>query len=297
MTDNQAITNAQPSRDPANDGTILGTLNQVMLKMMQGIDDCLPAQVIAFDRAANRATVQPMVKVLATNGETLSRAQIASVPVFQIGGGGYMLNFNLKPGDLGWIKASDRDTSLYLQGCTEQHPNTNRIHSFSDGLFFPQIMTGFAISPEDAENAVWQSLDGTVRVALWPDRVKITAPRSVVESPTVEIIATTSVDITSPQTTVHGKLTVTDDVLMNKKLHVQGDVQMDARLNVAGDVQMDSSLHVDDTIVADGDITAGGNVTGQIIKGLKEVLVKTIKLTKHVHTTTITGYPTSRPIK
>lgn len=232
------VEGAQPSRDPANDGTVLGTLNQVMKKMMQGMDDCLPAQVIAFDRTSNRATVQPLVKVLATNGQTVSRAQIASVPVFQIGGGGFMLNFNLKAGDLGWIKACDRDTSLYLQGCSEQHPNTNRIHSFSDGLFFPQIMQGFTIDPEDAENAVWQTLDGSVRVALWPEKVKITAPEVHVvaplvnvESQTVTVVADT-VTIDAPQTTL------------------------------TGDLQVDGNINTGSNVTADGDMTADGTVTG-----------------------------------
>lgn len=244
------VLNAQPSRDPANDGTLVGMLKQFAQKNLQNMDDCLPAVVIAFDRVANRATVQPMIKVLGTNGQSISRAQIASVPVFQIGGGGFMLNFNLKPGDLGWIKATDRDTSLYLQGCTEQQPNSQRMHSFNDGVFLPQIMQGFTIDPEDAENAVWQTLDGTVRVALWSDRVKITAPRTVVESPVVEVEASTSVLITSPTTTIDGELVVT------------------------GDVQMDSKLHVTDTIVSD-----------QTVTGTVDVIAGTKLLKAHTHGT------------
>ena len=254
------VEGAQPSRDPANDGTILGTLNQVMKKMMQGVDDCLPAQVIAFDRTSNRATVQPLIKVLATNGQTVSRAQIASVPVFQIGAGGFMLNFNLKAGDLGWIKATDRDMSLYLQGCSEQHPNTNRMHSFSDGFFMPQIMQGFTIDGEDAENAVWQTLDGSVRVALWPDKVKITAPEVQVvapivsvESQTVTVVADT-VTIDAPQTTMTG------------------------------------NLQVDGNITADGDMTAAGTITGTT-----NVVAGTKQMKTHTHTTTTTGNPTSAP--
>jgi len=242
------VVNAQPSRDPANDGTLTGMLKQIMQKNMQSMDDCMPASVIAFDRVANRATVQPMIKVVGTNGQTLTRAQIVSVPVYQIGAGGFMLNFNLKAGDLGWIKATDRDMGLYLQGCTEQQPNSQRMHSFNDGFFLPQIMQGFTIDPEDAENAVWQTLDGSVRVALWSDRVKITAPRTVVESPIVEVISTTSVAITSPETTIDGKLTVT------------------------GDVQMDSKLHVDDTIVSD-----------QTVTGTVDVIAGTKLLKAHTH--------------
>lgn len=204
--------NQKPSRDPANDGTLAGTLRQVFQKVMQGVDDMLPAQVIAYDRTSNRATVKPLVQVLTTEGETVGRAQIVSVPVFQIGGGGFILNFNLKPGDLGWIKASDRDTSLFLQSYGEQRPNTKRMHSFEDGLFFPDVMRGYTIDGEDAENAVLQNLDGSCRVAIWQDRVKVTAPRVVVDTDIAEVFATASATIDTPQATITGNLQVDGNI-------------------------------------------------------------------------------------
>lgn len=166
---------AQPSRDPANDGTLLGMANEILKKHLQSVDDMLPARIIAYDRVTNRAQVQPLVKVLTTDNRQIGRAQIASIPVMQFGGGGFVLNFNLKPGNLGWIKASDRDISLFLQTFKENAPNTLRLHSFQDSVFIPDVMTGYTINGEDAEHAVLQTMDGAVRVAVWADRVKITA--------------------------------------------------------------------------------------------------------------------------
>ena len=142
----------------------------------------LPARVIAYDRKSNRAQIKPLVNLLTTEGKEIERPQIASVPVFQIGGGGMMLNFNLKPGDLGWIKANDRDISLSMQSGGEAKPNSFRKHSFEDGLFFPDAMRNFVINDEDAENAVLQTTDGAVRVAIWPDFVKVTAPKGLLVS-------------------------------------------------------------------------------------------------------------------
>lgn len=167
--------NAPPSRDPADDGTFLGTLNQVLKKHLQGVDDMLPARVVSYDRATNRAQVLPLVRILTTDGRQLNRAQIASVPVVQLGGGNAVLSFNLAPGDLGWIKANDRDISIFLQSYEASAPNTLRLHSFQDAVFVPDVMTGYTINAEDEGNAVLQTLDGSVRVALWPDRVKLTA--------------------------------------------------------------------------------------------------------------------------
>lgn len=184
--------NAQPSIDPADDGSMVGLFRMVLGKFLQGLDDMLPAKVIAFDRQTNRAQVQPLIMMLTTEGTTVSRAQIASVPVFQIGGGGFILNFNLKPGDLGWIKATDRDMSLFLQGFKEAGPNTLRKHSFEDAVFFPDAMKGFTIAGEDEENVVLQTLDGSHRIAIWPDKVKVTSDTEIV--------------LDAPMTTITGQL-------------------------------------------------------------------------------------------
>lgn len=176
----------QPSIDPADEGDLTGAFRHIFGKMMQNVDGMLPAKVIAYDRAQNRATVQPMIMLLTTSDKTVARAQIASVPVYQIGGGDFLLSFNIKPGDLGWIKASDRDISLFLQSYSQSAPNTIRKHNFSDSVFFPDVMKGYTIAGEDAENAVLQNLDGSVRIALWPTKVKITAP-------TVEVVTTDAI--------------------------------------------------------------------------------------------------------
>lgn len=175
-----ATTHATPSRDPANDDSLLGMARQILDKFLQSVDDMLPAQVISYDRDVNRATVRPLVRVLTTDGRQVGRAQIASVPVFMFGGGDCVLSFQLNPGDLGWIKANDRDISLFLQAHREAAPNTLRKHTFQDAMFFPDVMHGVTIPEEDADNAVFQRKAGLVRLSLWPEFLKATAPRGLV---------------------------------------------------------------------------------------------------------------------
>lgn len=167
--------NAPPSIDPADQDSLVGVLRSVLDKHLQGVDDMLPARVVAFDRKKNRVQVAPMIRVVTTAGQTVGRAQLSSLPVIQIGGGGHVLLFNLKAGDLGWIKANDRDVSLFLQGFAESQPNTMRKHSFSDAVFIPDVMKDWELNPEDEENAVLQSLDGTLRISLGSERIKLTA--------------------------------------------------------------------------------------------------------------------------
>lgn len=203
-----ADAHANPSRDPADDGSLLGMARAILDKFLQGVDDMLPARVVSYDRAKNRATVVPLVKVLTTDNRQIQRAQIASVPVMQFGGDGVVLSLNLKPGDLGWIKANDRDISIVMQSYADNAPNTLRKHSFQDAVFIPDVMHGITTIGEDATNAVLQTLDGLVRVAIWPDRVKLSAGAlSVTIGPaTIEVVG--PVNFHNP---VHALQTLTVD--------------------------------------------------------------------------------------
>lgn len=178
---------APPSIDPANEGTIPGMLRHTFNKLMQGVDGMLPAKVVAFngDRNKPRVTVQPLVQVLTTDNKQVSRAQVASIPVFQFGAGGFLLSFPIQAGDLGWIVASDRDISLFLQGYTESKPNTVRRQSFADAVFIPDAMRGYAIGEDDQDNAVLQSADGAVKITLSSTTIKIVAESVAIESDTL----------------------------------------------------------------------------------------------------------------
>ncbi len=86
-----------------------------------------------------------------------------------------------------------------MQSFGESSPNTYRKHSFEDAVFFPSVLRNFVINAEDAENAVLQTIDGTQRVSIWPDRVKITSNNQIT--------------IDAPNTYVTGTLHVAVDVL------------------------------------------------------------------------------------
>ena len=144
------------SRDPANDDSLLGTFREVLKKNLMETETLLPAQVVSHDRASNRVTVQPLIQMVDTDGNRINRAQKTNLPVMLIGGGTFFVSFNLPAGSLGWIFAADRDLSLFLQEYDIQPPNTLRLHSFEDGVFIPDIMTGYTINSEDEQAAVIQ---------------------------------------------------------------------------------------------------------------------------------------------
>lgn len=173
-----------PVYEDANEGSLQGVIAQALQQFSMNLEVMLPATVIAYDRATNFASVQPAIHMVTSDGSAVPRQPVASVKVITIGGGGFVLAFPLPAGAKGWIKASDRDISLYLQQGDATHPPTKRFHSFSDGVFIPDF-TSFTINGEDTEHATLQNEDGTIRLALWADRIKVTTPRFDVDSASI----------------------------------------------------------------------------------------------------------------
>ena len=90
------MSNSNPSIDPANNTSLVGSITFAFKKLMQGLNGMLPAQVINYDRSTNRVQVQLLINVVATDMTQVPRPQLASLPVFVFGGGGFRLSFPLK---------------------------------------------------------------------------------------------------------------------------------------------------------------------------------------------------------
>lgn len=181
--------------DPADTGTLSGAFRHIFRKLMMSTDGMLPATIVAASADRNYVTARPMVKIVGTGGELMSRAQIVKVPCLALGSGGYVLSFPLNPGDLGWIIASDRDISLYLQNNLEAQPNTARIHSFEDGLFVPDMARLWTLDGSDAAKVVLQNKDGTVKVTLGTDQITLAHPTKVeVQSPLAHFTTDVTID-------------------------------------------------------------------------------------------------------
>lgn len=189
----------------------------------QGSEKLIPAKVVSFDRKANTAMVQPMIMLVDTDNNTRLRNSISEVPVVSLGGGGFHISFPIKPGDLGWILAADRDISLFMQNLSASRPNTMRKHTFADSWFIPDVFRQYTINSEDDECMVIQTTDAATRISIDKGKITITAP--------------TSVKIDTPIAT------------FTKDVHIQGNVQIDQNLNVTGLMQIYGGFNA----------TAGGN--------------------------------------
>jgi hypothetical protein len=222
-----------PSKNPADEGSVGGTLRTVFRKNLMKVEGQLPAIVMSYNRTSNVATVRPLIQQMRTDGVLIQRASIATVPVLALGGGGYCMTFPLKAGDLGWIEASDRDISLFMQSMKESGPNTFRIHRFSDGRFVPDAFKQYTFdAADDASSMVIQSYDGTVKIALDPTELRLIAPTVNIKASTLFTVTAPAISLNQtgggPGATFTGSPVVMPDAIINgvtQSTHKHGGVQ------------------------------------------------------------------------
>lgn len=160
------MTNYNPNIDPANNGTLVGSINFAYQQMLKNTDGMLPASVISYDRTTNRAQVQLLITLVTTDGTQVPRPTVASLPVLVLGGGGFTLSFPLNEGDLGWVMANDRDISLFLQTYAQAQPNTGRVKNFSDGLFIPDVMKTYNVTTAGNGYVTLQNINGNASISI-----------------------------------------------------------------------------------------------------------------------------------
>lgn len=209
---NKPLTN----RDPSLDSSVVGGFRQLFELHDLTRDHLLPAKVLSFNREKNVATVQPLVMLIDMNDTPRLRPTIADIPVLSLGGGGFHISFPLKPGDIGWIQAADRDISLFMQTLDTAKPNTLRKSKFSDSWFVPDVFRQYVINAEDAGAMVIQTTSGSTRIAISEGIINITAP--------------TSVKIDTPMAT------------FTKDVHIQGNLSVDKNATVTGMTQVNGGF-------------------------------------------------------
>lgn len=155
------MVNQAPSVRPADESSLAGVLKTAIRKEMQSFDVMMPVEVVSYDRAKNRAVVKHLIQMQGSDGEKVSRGQVASVRVLQPGNATFNVSLPLKPGDKGWLMAADRDMSIFQQGLKEDAPNTDRMHSFQDGLFMPDAMSNGNAPAGEGDRVVIGSNDGS----------------------------------------------------------------------------------------------------------------------------------------
>lgn len=243
----KTFTNPLLAQKASDDFGSAGAMAFYVRKALSNMDVCLPAKVLAYDRARNVATVKPLINRVTADKSVFERSSIFEVQCLSIGAGGFHLSFPIKKDDLGWIIAADRDISIFKQSLKEEKPNTARNHSFADCWFVTDMFRNYTINGEDGACAVFQSTDGTQRVVIANNQVRIVsgASRIVVTGGSVTV-TTNSATIDAPNTTITGNTSI------GGNLSVTGTISSPNAATLGG-ISTTGHHHVD----GDGENTGG----------------------------------------
>lgn len=198
-----------------------GLSEMILNKVKKDIENSLPCEVVKVHER-NLVDVRPLIKKVAS-GQAFSRQIIPNIHSEIFGAGDLLISFPVKVGDRGWIIASDRDISLFLQNDAESEPPTARKHSFNDARFIPDIMKNFTISEDDIDALVIQNRDGTVKIALDQNEIRITngTVHGVISSTHVDFTAPSGFFVNGAQITPSGDVVSSSGVSVNNHTHTQ----------------------------------------------------------------------------
>lgn len=175
----EEITKTIPAYNPADVNTLDGLNNVLQDKILMNMEKVLPGIVQSYDRNTNRATIQPAITGIASQGQKVAREPLINIPVFSMAGGGIVLSFPLKQGDTGWLIAADRNISIFKQNLEESAPNDYRKHTFQDSFFLPDKINDLSISNEDDGALVIQTTDGNAKFTLGASGINITGNTTI----------------------------------------------------------------------------------------------------------------------
>ncbi|AUG84963.1 hypothetical protein MAELSTROM_44 [Pseudoalteromonas phage Maelstrom] len=155
-----------------NENLLPDLVRDIMNATKRAVEVSLPC-IVTKVISRTKVNVRPLIKVVMQDGTSRQRDIIEGLPIATFGAGDKFISFNVTKGDIGWLDACDRDISLFLQSYANVEPPTSRMHSFSDARFVPDIMTNITVAEEDAAAMVISTRDGTVKIALDNDEVRI----------------------------------------------------------------------------------------------------------------------------
>lgn len=191
MSQNYSI--APPSYNLADGNTEAGLLEFSGDKLFEKLEKITVAEIISYNPTTNRAVVQVLNQAVTSDGQKLPRKPLEDIPVVQLSGGGFTVNFPLQQGDKGLLLACDRDISVFKQNLTSFAPATYQKHRYKDSFFLPLLVNGgFGSS-----SALTISNANGVILSISNDSVVINTPQLTINSSTTTI----SGDVTTSGTT------------------------------------------------------------------------------------------------
>lgn len=178
----------------------------------------IPAKIIRYNAAKQRADVQPLVQERYLDNKVVDYPILYDVPLMFPSAGGGKITFPVKIDDVVLVIFSERSIDRWLQGETDKpiDPGDTRKHDLSDAIAIPGLYT-FLTAPGSDPNDVVISFSGS--------SVKLKANGDVEFNPSGAVKVMGDVIITGSLTAT-GEITADSDGLEPVQLttHLHGGV-------------------------------------------------------------------------
>ena len=164
------MSNLNPER---HYGSLPESLAFVLEQFVKTLNVCLPAKIVTYDAATRRASVQPAIYTVLTDGTLIEPPIIGNVPVVWPGGGGFVATFPLGAGDAVTLVFSQRGLTSFKGAFELSPPDSDAPLALKDAMCFPALGPAGAITPASTTGAAIQSEDGTEFIAIEPGGIRI----------------------------------------------------------------------------------------------------------------------------
>jgi hypothetical protein len=205
-----------------------------------------PGRIVEFAADTQLATVRICVERNHSSsdvtGETIVRGLLQDVPVHTPSGGGWSITMPIKEGDTCIIFFSQVGYDHWLYEDSDEAGTfagnpmywTKRKFSLQDGYALVGLNTiPRAIASYSDVHSQWRNLDATQLISLNEDgSIGVdSTTKVIVTAPEVEVVATTSVTLTTPS------VVCTGDMQVNGNISVDGDTDVGGKVTATGDVE------------------------------------------------------------
>lgn len=205
-------------------------LTYIIRSVLAGRANVALVKVVAVTPGTPQSTgtvdVQPMVNQVDADGMPMAHGIINSIPWFTLQAGSNAVLLQPEVGDRGLCVFADRDISSVKATRDIGNPGSLRQDDMADALY----LGGFL----NDDPTQWIKMDASGIVLHSPTKVRLEAPLIELEAPTINMVASTGLNITTPTATFNGDIhstgTITGDTNVvgggkSLKTHTHSGVQ------------------------------------------------------------------------
>lgn len=201
--------NKNPEKDYSN---LTDAMQFVFNQMMKNIYVSIPGIIETYNQSTKRCRVKPAINIRLTNGDTDLPASIINVPVVWPSGGGFSLLSPLPAGSPVEIQFSQRGITKFKETFSQEDPG-NGMFDKEDAYVIPGY-GALSVTPATAGGISLQAEDGSnyIYVENGAIKIKSTGPVTVEAATDINITASSSITITSPDNKIIGPLNVSGTI-------------------------------------------------------------------------------------